>query len=133
MSDVLDEAAIGTIRDFILANTGILFDDRHTHDLCRHIASACTDLKIPLETCVQQVNDSSFQVRFLEILVNYITIGETYFFRDKNLFLFLRDSLLPDLIRSRRQEHKLYLRIWSAACSSGEEPYSLAICSGICL
>jgi len=127
MSDVLDEAAIGTIRDFILANTGILFDDRHTHDLCRHIASACTDLKIPLETCVQQVNDSSFQVRFLEILVNYITIGETYFFRDKNLFLFLRDSLLPNLIRSRRQEHKLYLRIWSAACSSGEEPYSLAI------
>lgn len=127
MIDVLDEAAVGIIRDFILAHTGILFDDRHTHDLCRHITSACTDLKIPPETCVQQVNDSSFQVRFLEVLVKYITIGETYFFRDKNLFLYLRDSLLPDLIRSRRQEHKLYLRIWSAACSSGEEPYSLAI------
>ncbi len=127
MSDVLNEAALGTIRDIILAHTGILFDDRHTHDLNRHISSACTDLKIPVETCLQQVEDSSFRTRFLEVLVNYITIGETYFFRDKNLFLYLRDSLLPELIRSRRQEQKLYLRIWSAACSSGEEPYSLAI------
>lgn len=127
MSDVLNEAALGTIRNIILAHTGILFDDRHTHDLNRHISSACTDLKISVDSCLEQVEDSSFRTRFLEVLVNYITIGETYFFRDKNLFIYLRDSLLPDLIRSRRQEQKLYLRIWSAACSSGEEPYSIAI------
>lgn len=127
MSDDLNDEAIRKIRAFILEHTGILFDDHHSHDLTRHITSACTDLNIPLRTCLDQLDDSSFLSRFLDVLIHYITIGETYFFRDKNLFIYLRDTLLPDLIRMRRQEQKLYLRIWSAACSSGEEPYSLAM------
>ncbi|HPP76936.1 CheR family methyltransferase [Methanospirillum sp.] len=127
MSDDLNDEAIRKVRAVILNHTGILFDDHHSHDLIRHITSACTDLKIPLRTCLDQLDNSSFLSRFLEILIHYITIGETYFFRDKNLFLYLRDTLLPDLIRVRRQEQKLYLRIWSAACSSGEEPYSIAM------
>ena len=127
MNDSLDDNSLVKIRDIILTHTGILFDELHVNDLVRHISSACTDLKISKKSCIEQIEDSSFLSIFLEILVNYITIGETYFFRDKNLFIYLRDILLPDLIQKRRRENKLYLRFWSAACSSGEEPYSLAM------
>lgn len=127
MNDGLDDNTITKIRNIVLSHTGIFFDDLHINDLVRHISSVCTDLKISNKTCIEQIDDSSFLTKFLEILINYITIGETYFFRDNNLFLYLRDYLLPDLIQIRRKEKKLYLRIWSAACSSGEEPYSLAM------
>ena len=51
--------------------------------------------------------------------------SETYFFRDQGQFTLLKDVILPDLIE--RQKVQRSLRIWSAGCSSGEEPYSLAI------
>lgn len=54
-----------------------------------------------------------------------ITIGETFFFRYSEQFTALRETILPDLIASRRSERRL--RIWSAGCSTGAEPYSLAI------
>lgn len=54
-----------------------------------------------------------------------ITIGETFFFRYSEQFTALRGTILPDLIASRRSERSL--RIWSAGCSTGAEPYSLAI------
>jgi chemotaxis protein methyltransferase CheR len=53
------------------------------------------------------------------------TSGETYFFRDHGQFDELRLRLLPELIKRRR--HAKTLRLWSAGCSTGEEPYSLAI------
>ena len=57
-----------------------------------------------------------------------ITIGETYFFRDSAQFALLRDRVLPDLFSpARLRAHDAPIRIWSAGCASGEEPYSLAI------
>ena len=88
MNDSLDDNSLVKIRDIILTHTGILFDELHVNDLIRHISSACTDLKISKKSCIEQIEDSSFLSKFLEILVNYITIGETYFFRDK-IFSFI--------------------------------------------
>jgi chemotaxis protein methyltransferase CheR len=59
-------------------------------------------------------------------LVECLTIGETYFFRDKKLFEVLRQRILPDLIYAKKRTNK-NLKIWSAGCSSGEEAYSMAI------
>ncbi|QHN04596.1 protein-glutamate O-methyltransferase CheR [Granulicella sp. WH15] len=52
-------------------------------------------------------------------------INETSFFRDMKPFDALRDAVLPQLIKQNRSRRRL--RIWSAACSTGQEPYSLAI------
>jgi chemotaxis protein methyltransferase CheR len=60
-----------------------------------------------------------------EAMVPAITINETHFFRNRPQMKALETELLPQLIEARRDTRKL--RIWSAACSSGEEPYSLAI------
>jgi chemotaxis protein methyltransferase CheR len=54
-----------------------------------------------------------------------VTIGETFFFRDAGQFAALRDTILPGLLARRAAAQRL--RIWSAGCSTGAEPYSVAI------
>ena len=61
-----------------------------------------------------------------------LTINESYFFRDKNQYRLLKETLLPGLIQRKRLEADTQgmrprLRIWSAGCSTGEELYSIAI------
>ena len=60
-------------------------------------------------------------------LAGHLTVGETYFFRDRSCFEALEQQVLPSLIASRRAEGNQRLRIWSAGCATGEEAYSLAI------
>ncbi|MGJ4886223.1 MULTISPECIES: protein-glutamate O-methyltransferase CheR [unclassified Bradyrhizobium] len=59
-------------------------------------------------------------------VVEAMTTNETFFFRDKIPFDHLREGILPALIQSRANRRSL--RIWSAACSTGQEPYSIAMC-----
>lgn len=59
-------------------------------------------------------------------LASHLTIGETYFFRERKSFDFLEQIYLPGLIR-KRFESERYLRVWCAGCATGEEAYSLAI------
>jgi chemotaxis protein methyltransferase CheR len=60
-----------------------------------------------------------------DAIVPWITINETHFFRNRPQMRALEEEILPGLIEARRATRRL--RIWSAGCSSGEEPYSLAI------
>jgi chemotaxis protein methyltransferase CheR len=60
----------------------------------------------------------------LLILLDLLTINETSFFRNKPQMDFFRDMILPNVMRERADRK---LRIWSAGCSTGEEPYSIAI------
>ncbi|WP_269715621.1 CheR family methyltransferase [Caulobacter sp. NIBR2454] len=54
-----------------------------------------------------------------------ITVGETFFFRYAEQFDALRQTILPDILERRRESRRI--RIWSAGCANGSEPYSLAI------
>jgi chemotaxis protein methyltransferase CheR len=60
-------------------------------------------------------------------LIHALTIGETYFLRDRGHFHILKSHVLPELIRHRRNQGNLQLTIWSAGCATGEEPHSIAI------
>jgi len=59
-------------------------------------------------------------------VVEAMTTNETFFFRDKIPFDHLRDTIMPALIQARAARKSL--RIWSAASSTGQEPYSIAMC-----
>lgn len=58
----------------------------------------------------------------IETLTPYLTVGETYFFREKNSFEILENHVLPEIFRKKEK-----ITIWSSGCSTGEEPYSIAI------
>lgn len=69
------------------------------------------------------VNPGEF-INFLDS----ISTNLTYFFRESQHFDFLNKVALPELIEEKRKQKETKIRIWSAGCSSGEEPYSLAMC-----
>ncbi len=63
-----------------------------------------------------------------DALVDALTINVSSFFRDRGTFDVIEHTVLPELIASKEKHNKNILRLWSAGCASGEEPYSLAIC-----
>ncbi len=60
-------------------------------------------------------------------LIDAISTNHTYFFREKQHFDFLRTTVVPEMIQRQARERWISFNVWSAACSSGEEPYSIAI------
>ncbi len=62
--------------------------------------------------------------RLFTELVNESTVNETYFFREEKQFALLKDLIFP---RWKEKFGSMRMKIWSAACSNGEEPYSLAL------
>ncbi len=65
--------------------------------------------------------------KLLENVVNLMTTNETLWFRDAHPFGVLKEKLLPEYAAEARQNRRNSLRIWSAACSTGQEPYSIAM------
>jgi len=62
-----------------------------------------------------------------EKIVDAMTTNETLWFRDESPFVVLREQLLPELSEQLKKGVKKQIRIWSAACSTGQEPYSIAM------
>lgn len=60
-------------------------------------------------------------------LVNDLTVNETYFFRDFPQLRLFAEDVLRFVVREKRKRNDNRIKIWSAACSTGEEPYTLAI------
>ncbi len=113
--------------DFVARNMGLYFPKEKLTDLERRINSAKKEFNFDdTEECINFLISSPLTKAQIEILASHLTIGETYFFRDKKYFEVLESNILPKLIESRRRKEKR-IRIWCAGCCTGEEPYSIAI------
>ncbi|MZR30186.1 CheR family methyltransferase [Sneathiella litorea] len=77
-----------------------------------------------LEALADEVRRSNDE-HLLEEITEAMTTNETFFFRDTKPFDTFRDAVLPQLLKQRAA--KKSLRIWTAACSTGQEPYSIAM------
>ncbi|MDI6735428.1 MAG: CheR family methyltransferase [bacterium] len=126
-ADMNDEEFL-LFQDFILQNSGI-FVDEIKRDMLRKALLARTTF-LNLSGYADYYKFLKYNPRgeeeFKEIL-NLITICETYFFRDIKHFHTLRHYLLPEIIKRKQAQGSNGIRIWSAGCSTGEEPYSIAI------
>jgi chemotaxis protein methyltransferase CheR len=111
----------------ITAYTGLHIRGEEMEKLRHTIRSRMTEQQLTNPEAYYQLlaSDIAASRREWEELVRPLTIGETYFFRDSGQCSLLRDRILPELIE--RNHSTRSLRIWSAGCSTGEEPYSLAI------
>jgi chemotaxis protein methyltransferase CheR len=74
---------------------------------------------------VEKVQDGGQE---LAEIINCVTTNKTSFFREMHHFDFLSQKLVPQLVAGALLGRARSIRVWSAACSTGEEPYSIAIC-----
>jgi chemotaxis protein methyltransferase CheR len=77
-----------------------------------------------IDELVQQIKNGS--AAMASDVVEAMTTNETFFFRDKVPFDHLREMIIPELLQARASKRSL--RIWCAAASTGQEPYSIAMC-----
>jgi chemotaxis protein methyltransferase CheR len=126
----LADPALVKIRDLLYRVSGIYQTDSKFHFL----AGRC-------RRRMQSVSAASFAEYFLHLaastdihdeirlLLNEITIGETYFFRSAPQINALLKVVLPQAIARKPKAAGKKIRLWSAGCSTGEEPYTMAILS----
>ena len=113
------------LRTLIRKHTGLDFPDEKRYLLESRIKPRLLAQGMPdFETYADRLEQGD--TREIARLVNAVTINETAFFRHPSQFEALEDTIFPELAR-RRQEQAGPLRLWSAACSAGDEAYSLAI------
>jgi chemotaxis protein methyltransferase CheR len=126
MNRRLPDALLGTFGEFVGTHLGLHFPPERAGDLRRGLGSAAREFGFDeAEACARWLLARTLSRDQIEILAAHLTVGETYFFRDRRVFEELETHVLPELIRQRRAGRRL--RLWSAACCSGEEAYSLAI------
>jgi chemotaxis protein methyltransferase CheR len=120
-----DQDAFAAIQALIVERAGIVLGDEKRYlvdaKLKPIIASAAVHSLEELVALVQTAGDDRLLVRIVEAL----TIGETSWFRDTQVFDEIRDTVIPSLID--RKSGSKRLSVWSAACASGQEPYSIAM------
>lgn len=113
--------------EFIYRKVGIRFEENKIYFLNRRVGSRMQSLNM------STVKDYISYIRFLDKgeelqhLVNLITVNETYFFREYEQLRAFAEICIPEIIKHKRMNADYKIRIWSAGCSSGEEPYTLAI------
>ncbi len=113
--------------DLIRSRLGITIHSHQSKELQKTILKGCAKFSCSPTEYLQMLTACPPDSPLLEHLVTGVTIGETYFFRDKNQMQMLQQNVLPKIIARKRQQHDLSLRIWSAGCASGEEVYTLAM------
>lgn len=137
----MNAVIIQNFLQLILNQTGLQIREQDQKDFCNKIYSRMKVLKLNTPEQYYQLLSNTLnnqRISFLESsqnewkeLILLLTIGETYFFRDRGQLTLLKNRILPELIKIKikccEAKQKPSLRIWSAGCSSGEEAYSLAI------
>ena len=121
----MDEFAM--IRDFIHERSGIFFAENKMYLVKNRLQKRMEQLEI------KTVRDYFYHVKYdnsqaeFSVLMDLITTNETSFYRNEPQLLSFSDEVLPVLIKDRSASRQKTLRIWSAGCSTGEEPYTLAM------
>ena len=122
---VITDTEYAKFCEFFYRKTGIQFQDNKKYYVERRVADR-----------IAKTNSGTFRdyftlVRFqlsgqeMQFLVNAMTVNETYFFREDYQFDSLVKGILPEIAKTKPRATPI--RIWSMPCSSGEEPYSIAI------
>ncbi len=123
----LPDSLLAGVSEFVAVSMGLHFPPERWRDLERGLAAAAHDFDLPdAEACAHGLLSAPLTHARVEVLASHLTVGETYFFREKRSFEALEEHILPELLRARRGADQR-LRVWSAGCCTGEEPYSVAM------
>ena len=120
----LTEEAFSRLCDFLYRRTGMVFTEAKRYYVQRRVddrmeATGATSFASYFARLRSDLNGE------IEQFINAFTVNETYFFREEHQLQCLTADLLAERIRRRPRSEAV--RIWSAPCSTGEEPYSIAM------
>jgi chemotaxis protein methyltransferase CheR len=113
------------IRDFVRSRAAIVLDGKEYLIEARLETLAATEGLTGLAALMHALRDEAEPRALHRKVVDALTTNETLFFRDVHPFQALRTRVIPELIQ--RNQMSRSLRIWSAACSAGQEPLSIAM------
>jgi len=127
MNRNLTDIELSMVCEVIVSRMGLHFPRERWPMLSRNLASAAREFGFQnMNGFIQWLLSSELNKDQIMILASHLTISETYFWREPQVFSALTDFILPELIKLK-QKGERSIRIWSAGCSTGEEPYSVAI------
>jgi len=116
------------IRDYIYDKSGMFFADHKKYLLENRIAKRAAELDLKnSEEYLYLIKYGTNKLEELSNLFDAITTNETYFFRNEPQLLAFRTLIIPYLNDKLSNKSSERAKIWSAGCSSGEEPYTLSI------
>ena len=114
------------IRDRLYEVSGIDLHPGKEGLVQTRLAKVLRELQLDSFASYIEVVESDASGKELARMVDLLTTNKTSFYRESNHFDLMRDQILPELFSARKP-----IRIWSAGCSSGEEPYTLSDVVGI--
>ncbi|MEX1041520.1 MAG: protein-glutamate O-methyltransferase CheR [Pirellulaceae bacterium] len=115
------------LRDLIFTETGISLSDAKHSLVGSRLAKRVRVLRLDsYEDYLHYLRHEGGEVEMQE-MINCITTNKTDFFRESHHFQFLRETVLPELVKKTKRGDKRKLRIWCAASSRGHEPYTIAM------
>lgn len=122
-----DTALISAINERVSELFGIYYAPSQRGNMIRLLGCAAREAGSGenVEDIHRLITDPKITENVLNILSHFVTIGETYFFREPVGFQFLTHTIIPAILADHSNNREI--RIWSAGCSSGEEPYSIAM------
>ena len=125
MEAVLSDS-LNSVNNYLSEKVGLFFSPKRMADLERGLHASALELGFGKTIeLVEKLLAGALSKSQLQTVARNLTIGETYFFRDPAVFVYLEEKLLGEIIRQKSDKNEL--RIWSAGCSTGEEPYSISI------
>jgi len=116
------------LRDCIYGHCGIFFDHNSKYILEKRLSHRLSDLNLMsfYDYYYYLKFNRNKEQEFMDIM-DVLTTNETYFFRESFQLKAFSDEIIPELIKSKAVRGNRSLRIWSAGCSTGEEPYTIAM------
>lgn len=122
----LSDKEFKSFRDLVAERAGIYFEPGKQDLLRINLLQRMEDCGLSTFADYFQLLSSPAGTKEFDHLLNLIIIPETYFFRDQAQFRALEHFVIPEILKNA-SEPGTSLRIWSAGCSTGEEPYTIAL------
>ncbi len=123
----ITEPELKLLQTLVYQECGMYFDERRAHFLQDRLQRRLRACRLDTFYSYYRLLTSSEGKAELTALLEILTVNETSFFRNKPQLELFQKGILEDMLRRKQERRDWTIRVWSAGCSTGQEPYTLAM------